>query len=124
MQLLGSRSISVSQPVRHDKLMCRKNFSCLWQNLKIILTVSINSTILISLILNCATKLLFSIKLTANSKKVEKHWSTVCFTDLDPYRDDVFESILTNFIASVFLKAAGSVAKIGSSFKLNHHKQI
>jgi hypothetical protein len=34
------------------------------------------------------------------------------------------EPILTTFIVSVFLKAARQAAKIGSSLKLNHHKQI
>ncbi len=48
---------------------------------------------------------------------------TVCFTDLDLGSEMItFESILTTFIVSVvFFEAAWTVAKIGLSFKSNHH---
>ncbi len=36
----------------------------------------------------------------------------------------IFESILTTFIASIFLETTVAVAIIGSSLKLNHQKQI
>jgi hypothetical protein len=36
----------------------------------------------------------------------------------------IFESILTTFLASIVLEAAGEVAKIFSSLKLNHHNQF
>ncbi len=36
----------------------------------------------------------------------------------------IFEFILTTFEASLVFKAAGALAKIGSSLKLNHHEEI
>ncbi len=36
----------------------------------------------------------------------------------------IFESTLTTFEASSIFEAAEAVAKIGSSLKSNHHKQI
>jgi hypothetical protein len=48
---------------------------------------------------------------------------TVCFTDLDQGSEIIiFESILTTFIASVFLAAPGAVANIGLSLKSNHYQ--
>jgi hypothetical protein len=52
--------------------------------------------------------------------------STIYFTDLDYYSEQIiFESFFTSCNSRVWnFKAAGAVAKIGSSLKLNHYKQI
>jgi len=52
--------------------------------------------------------------------------ATVCFTDLDQGNVMIIlELNLTFFIASIlYLVAAGAAAKIVSSLKSNHHKQI
>ncbi len=61
-----------------------------------------------------------------SSKESSLQQSTVSFTDLDQSSGMIIiESLLTTFEAIViFFAAAGTVAKIGSSLKLNHHKQI
>jgi hypothetical protein len=58
---------------------------------------------------------------TQNNNLIPK----VCFTDLDQGSEmTIFELILTTFTASIIFEAAGEVAKIGSSLKLNQHEQI
>jgi hypothetical protein len=52
---------------------------------------------------------------------------TVCFTDIDQGSKliHIFESILVTYTyIKRFLEAAGAVAKVGSSLKLNHSKQM
>ncbi len=54
---------------------------------------------------------------------VEKHFPTVCFTDLDQGSQmNIFESILTAVIVSTVFR--GTVAKNGLSLKSNRHKEI
>jgi hypothetical protein len=49
----------------------------------------------------------------------------MCFADLDQgSKMNIFESILTTFIANLNFRGTWAVAKIGSSLKLNYHKQI
>ncbi len=51
--------------------------------------------------------------------------TTVCIINFDQgSKTIIFKSILTAFVVSIILDAAGAVAKISSSLKLNHHKQI
>jgi len=53
-------------------------------------------------------------------------WSpTECVKDLDSQNKLlIFELILTTFIPSIILEAAGAVLKIGMSRKPNHHRKF